>query len=158
MIDIVLDHGGNIDKFQATACWWCSGAQPHGRPRERAYEAAQAMVRAVTQLNAELEEGGKPRLHWDRARHRRGGAGMSDRQASRVHTDRRPRQQQRLSVEGAATEVLLSETTKAALPDGVTVIDYEPMLLKGASEKQPIYQLEIVVVAESNPAFGGGGA
>jgi hypothetical protein len=35
------------------------------------------------------------------------------------------------------------------LPAGVTVADYEPMLLKGASEKQPIYQLEIVVVAES---------
>jgi len=46
-------------------------------------------------------------------------------------------------------KVLLSETTKAALPDGVTVAVYEPLQLKGASEKQPIYQLEIEIVAES---------
>jgi len=46
--------------------------------------------------------------------------------------------------------VLLSETTKDALTDRLTVIDYEPMLLKGALQPQPIYQyvLEIEVVPE----------
>ena len=41
----------------------------------------------------------------------------------------------------------MSETTKDALSEGVMVVEYEPMLLKGASQKQPIYQLEIVEVA-----------
>jgi class 3 adenylate cyclase len=45
--------------------------------------------------------------------------------------------------------ILLSETTKAALPEGVTVTDYERMVLKGASSPQPIFQLEVTVVAES---------
>jgi len=45
--------------------------------------------------------------------------------------------------------VLMSETTRALVPDGFLVTDYEPMLLKGAEQPQPIYQLEITVSAES---------
>jgi class 3 adenylate cyclase len=40
-------------------------------------------------------------------------------------------------------KVLMSETTRLALPADIKVIDYEPLLLKGASQKQPIYQLMI---------------
>ncbi|HXC78037.1 MAG TPA: adenylate/guanylate cyclase domain-containing protein, partial [Candidatus Acidoferrum sp.] len=38
-------------------------------------------------------------------------------------------------------KVLMSKTTRAALPDDVEVIDYEPLILKGMTEKQSIYQL-----------------
>jgi class 3 adenylate cyclase len=44
--------------------------------------------------------------------------------------------------------VLLSETTRALVPDGFMVTGYEPMLLKGTNRLQPIYQLEIAVSAE----------
>jgi class 3 adenylate cyclase len=44
--------------------------------------------------------------------------------------------------------VLMSETTRASLQNGVDVIDFEPLLLKGANEPQPIYQLQITVTAE----------
>jgi hypothetical protein len=43
----------------------------------------------------------------------------------------------------------MSESTRDALQNAVSVVDYEPMLLKGATEKQPIYQLEIEVRTES---------
>jgi hypothetical protein len=42
----------------------------------------------------------------------------------------------------------MSETTRGLLPDGFEVSDYEPMLLKGANQPQPIYKLEITVDAE----------
>jgi class 3 adenylate cyclase len=45
--------------------------------------------------------------------------------------------------------VLMSETTRALVPAGFEVTDYEPMLLKGANQPQAIYQLELAVTAES---------
>jgi adenylate cyclase len=152
MIDIVLDHGGNIDKFQGDGMLVVFGApNPMEDHARRAYEAAQAMVRAVTELNAELEEGGKPSIAI--------GIGLDTGEVIAGHVGSNKRLEFTLigvPVNNSAylskvrpPRVLLSETTKAALPDGVTVVDYEPMLLKGASEKQPIYQLEIEVTAES---------
>ena len=45
MIDIVLDHGGNIDKFQGDGMLVVFGApNPMDDHAERAYAAAQAMV------------------------------------------------------------------------------------------------------------------
>jgi class 3 adenylate cyclase len=37
--------------------------------------------------------------------------------------------------------VLMSETTRNLLASDVEVIDHEPLILKGTTEKQPIYQL-----------------
>ncbi len=152
MIDIVLDHGGNIDKFQGDGMLVVFGApNPMEDHARRAYEAAQAMVRAVTELNAELEEGGKPSIAI--------GIGLDTGEVIAGHVGSNKRLEFTLigvPVNNSAylskvrpPKVLLSETTKAALPDGVMVADYEPMLLKGASEKQPIYQLEIEVTADS---------
>jgi class 3 adenylate cyclase len=44
--------------------------------------------------------------------------------------------------------VLMSETTRARLPNGFQVADYEPMLLKGASRPQPIFELTISGTAD----------
>jgi adenylate cyclase len=152
MIDIVLDHGGNIDKFQGDGMLVVFGApNPMEDHAHRAYEAAQAMIRAVSELNAELEEAGKSRIAI--------GIGLDTGEvvAGHVGSDKRleftligvPVNNSAYLSKVRPPKVLLSETTKAALPEGVTVVDYEPMLLKGASEKQPIYQLEIEVTAES---------
>jgi hypothetical protein len=43
----------------------------------------------------------------------------------------------------------MSEATRGLLPMGFEVSDYEPMLLKGANQPQPIYQLEIGISAEN---------
>ena len=42
-------------------------------------------------------------------------------------------------------KVLMSETTRDALAADVEGIDFEPLVLKGMTEKQPIYQLRITV-------------
>jgi hypothetical protein len=39
----------------------------------------------------------------------------------------------------------MSETTRASLPMGLEVIEYEALQLKGSASKQPIYQLQITV-------------
>ena len=45
-------------------------------------------------------------------------------------------------------KVLMSETTRSSLPEGIEVIAYESLQLKGSSSKQPIYQLLITVLSE----------
>jgi class 3 adenylate cyclase len=152
MIDIVLDHGGNIDKFQGDGMLVVFGApNPMDDHAVRAFEAAQAMVRAVEELNAELQEGGKPEIAI--------GIGLDTGEvvAGHVGSDKRleftligvPVNNSAYLSKVRPPRVLLSETTKAALPEGVTVVEYEPMLLKGASKKQPIFQMAIEVTAES---------
>jgi adenylate cyclase len=152
MIDIVLDHGGNIDKFQGDGMLVVFGApNPMEDHAVRAYEAAQAMVREVALLNQELALGGKTTISI--------GIGLDTGEvvAGHVGSDKRleftligvPVNNSAYLSKVRPPRVLLSETTRAALPEGVAVMDFEPMLLKGASQKQAIYQLEIEVTAES---------
>ena len=154
MIDIVLDHGGNIDKFQGDGMLVVFGApnamEDHA---DRAFRAAQSMVREVELLNRELTEGGKPTIAI--------GIGLDtgDVVAGHVGSDKRleftligvPVNNSAYLSKVRPPRVLLSETTRDALPAGVLVVDYEPMLLKGASQPQPIYHfvLEIEVSPES---------
>jgi hypothetical protein len=42
----------------------------------------------------------------------------------------------------------MSETTRGLLPDGFEVAGYQPMLLKGASQPQAIYELQITLSTE----------
>src|SRR5213082_1058265 len=152
MIDIVLTHGGNIDKFQGDGMLVVFGApNPMDDHAERAYEAAQAMVLEVDRLNGELSVDGLPTIAI--------GIGLDTGEvvAGHVGSDKRleftligvPVNNSAYLSKVRPPRVLMSETTKAALPEGVPVTDYEPMLLKGASKKQPIYQLELEVTAES---------
>jgi len=152
MIDIVLDHGGNIDKFQGDGMLVVFGApNPMDDHAARAVRAAEAMVREVDRFNLELSARGKPRIAV--------GIGLDSGEVVAGSVGSYKRTEFTLigvRVNNSAylskvrpPRVLLSETTKAALPAGVTVIDYEPLLLKGASEPQPIFQLELEVPAES---------
>src|SRR5207248_8316542 len=118
---------------------------------ERAYEAAQAMVQEVDRLNGELSGDGLPTIAI--------GIGLDTGEVVAGHVGSPKRLEFTLigvPVNNSAylskvrpPRVLLSETTKTALPTAVRVIDYEPMVLKGASAPQPIFQLEIEVTADS---------
>jgi len=149
MIDIVLTHGGNIDKFQGDGMLVVFGApNPMDDHAERAYGAAQAMVVEVDRLNSELSVDGLPTIAI--------GIGLDTGEvvAGHVGSDKRleftligvPVNNSAYLSKVRPPRVLMSEATRDALQNKVSVVDYEPMLLKGASEKQPIFQLEIVEV------------
>src|SRR2546430_13043633 len=60
MIRVVLDHGGNIDKFQGDGMLVVFGApNPINDHAERALHAALAMVREIDRFNRELVDSGK---------------------------------------------------------------------------------------------------
>jgi adenylate cyclase len=150
MIDIVLENGGNIDKFQGDGMLVVFGApNPMADHAARAYEAAQAMVREVARFNEELAGNGKPPIAI--------GVGLDTGEvvAGHVGSDKRleftligvPVNNSAYLSKVRPPRVLMSETTKSALPVGVRVVDYEPMVLKGASAPQPIFQLELEVPA-----------
>jgi len=150
MIDIVLNHGGNIDKFQGDGMLVVFGApNPMDDHAERAYGAAQAMVVEVDRLNSELSGDGLPTIAI--------GIGLDTGEvvAGHVGSDKRleftligvPVNNSAYLSKVRPPRVLMSEATRDALQNRVSVVDYEPMLLKGATEKQPIFQLEIVEVA-----------
>ena len=149
MIDIVLMHGGNIDKFQGDGMLVVFGApNPMDDHAERAYEAAQAMVQEVDRLNGELSGDGLPTIAI--------GIGLDTGEVVAGHVGSPKRLEFTLigvPVNNSAylskvrpPRVLMSEATRDALLNKVSVVDYEPMLLKGASAKQPIFQLEILEV------------
>jgi adenylate cyclase len=114
---------------------------------DRAFKAAQSMVREVEALNRELTAGGKPTIAI--------GIGLDtgDVVAGHVGSDKRleftligvPVNNSAYLSKVRPPLVLLSETTRDALTDSLTVIDYEPMLLKGALAPQAIYQFVLEV-------------
>ena len=63
MIEAVLEHGGNIDKFQGDGMLVVFGApnamEDHA---ERALAAARAMLKEIDLLNDELVKSGKPQI------------------------------------------------------------------------------------------------
>jgi len=146
LIEAVLEHGGNIDKFQGDGMLVVFGApNPMEDHAERAFAAAQAMLKEIDKLNEELAAAGKPQISV--------GIGLDTGEvvAGHVGSERRmeftligvPVNNSAFLSKVRPAKVLMSETTRLALPADIKVIDYEPLLLKGASQKQPIYQLMI---------------
>ncbi len=151
MIEAVLEHGGNIDKFQGDGMLVVFGApNPMTDHAERALAATRAMLKEIDGLNTELAAAGKPQISV--------GIGLDTGEvvAGHVGSERRleftligvPVNNSSYLSKVRPAKVLMSETTRDALPADVEVVAYEPMLLKGASQKQPIYQLQITVTAE----------
>src|SRR6266478_863696 len=63
MIEVVLEHGGNIDKFQGDGMLVVFGApNPMDDHAEQALKAARGMVREIDRLNRELVADGKPAI------------------------------------------------------------------------------------------------
>jgi adenylate cyclase len=151
MIRVVLDHGGNIDKFQGDGMLVVFGApNPMSDHAERAINAALGMVREIDRFNRDLVESGKSAIVV--------GMGLDTGEVVAGHVGSDERMEFTLigvPVNNSAylskvrpARVLMSETTRARLPNGFRVTDYEPMLLKGANQPQPIYELEVSVTAE----------
>jgi adenylate cyclase len=151
MIRVVLDHGGNIDKFQGDGMLVVFGApNPMDDHAERALQAALAMVQEVDRFNRELTSSGKAAIAV--------GMGLDTGEVVAGHVGSDDRMEFTLigvPVNNSAylskvrpARVLMSETTRARLPDGFQVADYEPMLLKGASRPQPIFELTISLTVE----------
>ena len=151
MIEVVLEHGGNIDKFQGDGMLVVFGApNPMSDHATRALAAAKAMIREIDRLNRELVESGRPAIAV--------GIGMDTGEVVAGHVGSKRRLEFTLfgvPVNNSSylskvrpAKVLMSETTRDSLPAGIDVVDFEPLLLKGANEKQPIYQLQISVTAD----------
>jgi adenylate cyclase len=151
MIDVVLAHGGNIDKFQGDGMLVVFGApNPMTDHAAQALKAARGMVREIDRLNRELIDAGQPGISV--------GIGLDTGYVVMGHvgSERRleftligvPVNNSSYLSKVRPARVLMSETTRDLLPAGFEVTDYEPMLLKGAIQPQPIYQLEITVTAE----------
>jgi adenylate cyclase len=151
MIRVVLDHGGNIDKFQGDGMLVVFGApNPMHDHAERALNAALAMVREIDRFNRELVDGGKPAITV--------GMGLDTGEVVAGHVGSDDRMEFTLigvPVNNSAylskvrpARVLMSETTRARVPNGLRVADFEPMQLKGANRPQPIYELSITVIPE----------
>ncbi len=151
MIEVVLAHGGNIDKFQGDGMLVVFGApNPMEDHAQQALNAAQGMVSAIDRLNRELVARGKPAISV--------GIGLDTGEVVAGHVGSKRRLEFTLigvPVNNAAylskvrpAKVLLSEATLEELPSGVGVAGLEAMLLKGAARPQSIYELEIVVIAE----------
>jgi adenylate cyclase len=151
MIEAVLEHGGNIDKFQGDGMLVVFGApNPMADHAARALAAARAMIKEIDGLNRELVEAGKPPISV--------GIGLDtgDVVAGHVGSVRRleftligvPVNNSSYLSKVRPAKVLMSEMTRNALPADIEVVDYEPMLLKGTTRHQPIYQLQFTVTAE----------
>ena len=146
MIRVVLDHGGNIDKFQGDGMLVVFGApNPQHDHAERALQAALAMVREIDRFNREQMLSGNRSISV--------GMGLDTGEVVAGHVGSDDRMEFTLigvPVNNSAylskirpARVLMSETTRARLPNGFQVADFEPMLLKGASRPQPIFELTI---------------
>jgi adenylate cyclase len=146
MIDAVLDNGGNIDKFQGDGMLVVFGApNPMIDHAQRALAAARAMLKEIDGLNRELAALGKPQISV--------GIGLDTGEvvAGHVGSEKRleftligvPVNNSSYLSKVRPAKVLMSENTRASLPADVEVIDFEPLLLKGMTQKQPIYQLSI---------------
>ncbi len=151
MIRVVLDHGGNIDKFQGDGMLVVFGApNPMHDHAERALNAARAMLREIDRFNRELVAVGKPAIAV--------GMGLDTGEVVAGHVGSDDRMEFTLigvPVNNSAylskvrpARVLMSETTRARVPTGFQVADFEPMLLKGANQPQPIYELAFTVTLD----------
>src|SRR6266511_2689342 len=151
MIRVVLDHGGNIDKFQGDGMLVVFGApNPMHDHAERALNAAVDMVREIDNFNQELVDTGRSAIAV--------GMGLDTGEVVAGHVGSGDRMEFTLigvPVNNSAylskirpARVLMSETTRARVPDGFRVTDFEPMILKGAKRPQPIFELGISVPAD----------
>jgi adenylate cyclase len=146
MIRVVLDHGGNIDKFQGDGMLVVFGApNPMHDHAERALNAALAMVREIESFNRDLVDAGRGAISV--------GMGLDTGEVVAGHVGSDDRMEFTLigvPVNNSAylskvrpARVLLSEATRQRIPDGFRVADHEPLLLKGARGPQAIYELTL---------------
>jgi adenylate cyclase len=151
MIEAVLEHGGNIDKFQGDGMLVVFGApNPMLDHAQRALAAARTMLKEIDGLNKELAAAGKPQISV--------GIGLDsgDVVAGHVGSERRleftligvPVNNSSFLSKVRPAKVLMSEATRASLPVDVELVEFQQMLLKGGLTHQTIYELQIAVTTD----------
>jgi adenylate cyclase len=152
MIEAVLEHGGNIDKFQGDGMLVVFGApNPMLDHAQRALAAARTMLKEIDGLNKELAAAGKPQISV--------GIGLDsgDVVAGHVGSERRleftligvPVNNSSFLSKVRPAKVLMSEATRASLPVDVELVEFQQMLLKGGLTHQTIYELQIAVPTDA---------
>ena len=145
MVDIVLDHGGNIDKFQGDGLLVVFGAPvPVEDSAQRAVAAAADMLRAIKAMNVPRARVGDPLLEV--------GIGLDSGYvvAGNIGSERRleytligvPVNNAAYLSKRRPAGAFLSQNTYRQVVDGVRATAQEPLVLKGATKPTPIYALE----------------
>jgi adenylate cyclase len=145
MVDIVLDHGGNIDKFQGDGLLVVFGAPvPVEDSAQRAVRAAVAMLKAVENMNIPRTRVGDPLLEV--------GIGLDSGYvvAGNIGSERRleytligvPVNNAAYLSKRRPAGAFLSQNTYRHVVDEVRATAQEPLILKGASKPMPIYSLD----------------
>jgi len=146
MVDIVLEHGGNIDKFQGDGVLVVFGApEPLDDSAQRAVEAAKAMVRDIDKINDERARVGDAPIHV--------GIGIDTGYvvAGNVGSERRleytligvPVNNAAFLSKLRPPAILMSQNTFKALNGQIGVVTREPIVLKGGHREVPIYAVDL---------------
>ena len=144
MVDIVLDFGGNVDKFQGDGLLVAFGApEPQEDSAQRAVAAARAMQTEIGQINQERARLGSLPIEV--------GIGLDTGWvvAGNVGSERRleytligvPVNNAAFLSKQRPASVLLSQNTFRAIEGGTAVQERDPIVLKGATKEVPIYAL-----------------
>jgi len=145
MVDIVLDHGGNIDKFQGDGLLVVFGAPvPVEDSAHRAVRAANDMLRAIREMNIPRARVGDPPLEV--------GIGLDSGYvvAGNIGSERRleytligiPVNNAAYLSKRRPAGAFLSQNTYRQVIDEVRATAQAPMILKGATKPIPIYALD----------------
>src|SRR2546421_6533624 len=145
MVDIVLEHGGNVDKFQGDGLLVAFGAPvAMDDSAERAVAAARDMLKEIWKMNQErLRVGDSPfevGIGLDTGYVVAGNVG-SERRLEYTLIGVPVNNAAYLSKQRPA-DVLMSQNTFRALGGAAQVVPRKPMILKGAFHEIPIYALE----------------
>ena len=146
MVDIVLEHGGNVDKFQGDGILVVFGApEPLDDSPERAVRAARAMVREVDKINEERARLGDAPIQV--------GIGIDTGYvvAGNVGSERRleytligvPVNNAAFLSKLRPPAILMSQSTFRALNGQIAVITRDPIVLKGGHREVPIYAVDM---------------
>jgi adenylate cyclase len=145
MVDIVLEHGGNVDKFQGDGLLVAFGAPvAMDDSAERAVAAARDMLKEIQKMNRERQRVGDSPFEV--------GIGLDTGYvvAGNVGSERRleytligvPVNNAAYLSKQRPAAVLMSQNTFRALGGAAQVVARQPMILKGAFHEIPIYALE----------------
>jgi adenylate cyclase len=146
MVDIVLEHGGNVDKFQGDGILVVFGApEPLDDSPERAVRAARAMVLEIEKINEERARVGDAPIQV--------GIGIDTGYvvAGNVGSERRleytligvPVNNAAFLSKLRPPAILMSQSTFKALNGQIGVVSRDPIILKGGHREVPIYAVDM---------------